>query len=913
MIKNKFVVPAACLSLLLSCHPTTPLATTSPPLPAMGIFTKEIDKFEGTALITTQAATDKVSFQLRGRSRWQLTALNLNQIRYLRLWVRGTGITDRIWNEGGFVPVDLSQGAVQTISISGIPKGRNRIVFAQAYDGSQQPLPGILLSAIYHSPETKNTVQVYLKWRYVPVGKILDQLLQQAPQFIDAVDTNALQALLDKLMYGTTENTTTFVTHPSRLVVDTISQDLIQAGGQVPAVPPTSWVAKNNSVDLYVRTPDNQIFSQPVHLTVMDPASTTVTIPGGQDHQTLSNIAPGTWPVVATHSASNQVTVQGSISVSPNGTYQLVTGTAGNPLLLPPVVTSLTGPFPLTQPYAFSHWRADNTSKDSESRHDGQLLNGATLVPGMFGKAMRMNGFSDDGIGGNDSRFSINPSPAELRFLSSLSLSVWFKPETPLPVDPSGAILRNGLGTDLVYALLYNASTQSITFHWFDTAFKGISTPANTVIPSHWNHLVATRSNTNQIKIYLNGVLQQDQAGTASIPAAATFNIGNAQPGNGGQVFKGLIDETQVFATELSAATIEAMYKGRKLTLAGDGFSATPANNVVTVNGVTAPVIGATATQLTVTIPPEAYGQSGVQVRVNNLSSNSVVLPMAPQISHIHPPTASSGQTVVLSGNAFMPGDTQNTVRFNGIPATVQNVTTHQLTVTVPPGVTSGSVTVNTEGGTGHFTQFYAYPLAGLLTWWAGENNAIDSVNSLNGNLLNGATFAAGKQGQAFSFDGVDDCVEVADTALLRPAQVSLEAWVYPQNAGVLAGLVSKEPPPAVVQNGYGFRQRSDNRFWFVLGREGAGAFTASTTLLAANQWYHLVGTYDGANINLYVNGKLESTTPVGAVAIDSLSPIRMGRLNSDIEPFNGKLDEVRVYNRALSEREVNALFQISR
>jgi hypothetical protein len=71
-------------------------------------------------------------------------------------------------------------------------------------------------------------------------------------------------------------------------------------------------------------------------------------------------------------------------------------------------------------------------------------------------------------------------------------------------------------------------------------------------------------------------------------------------------------------------------------------------------------------------------------------------------------------------------------------------------------------------------------PPAGLVSWWPGDDNADDIQNGNDGTLQNGATFAAGMVGQAFSFDGVDDFVEVADSPSFTPSSLTLDAWVNP-------------------------------------------------------------------------------------------------------------------------------------
>src|SRR5438552_4911870 len=77
-------------------------------------------------------------------------------------------------------------------------------------------------------------------------------------------------------------------------------------------------------------------------------------------------------------------------------------------------------------------------------------------------------------------------------------------------------------------------------------------------------------------------------------------------------------------------------------------------------------------------------------------------------------------------------------------------------------------------------------PPPDMVSWWSGDGNANDIQGSNNGILENGATFTAGKVGQAFSFDGVDDYVRVPDNPNLYPGAGSftVDAWIKTRQAG---------------------------------------------------------------------------------------------------------------------------------
>src|SRR5947209_12269931 len=70
-------------------------------------------------------------------------------------------------------------------------------------------------------------------------------------------------------------------------------------------------------------------------------------------------------------------------------------------------------------------------------------------------------------------------------------------------------------------------------------------------------------------------------------------------------------------------------------------------------------------------------------------------------------------------------------------------------------------------------------PPSGMVAWWAADNTGVDRIGGNNATLYNGATYAAGKVAQAFSFDGVNDRAQVADADSLKlTASLTIEAWV---------------------------------------------------------------------------------------------------------------------------------------
>lgn len=180
------------------------------------------------------------------------------------------------------------------------------------------------------------------------------------------------------------------------------------------------------------------------------------------------------------------------------------------------------------------------------------------------------------------------------------------------------------------------------------------------------------------------------------------------------------------------------------------------------------------------------------------------------------------------------------------------------------------------------------------------------SGHQLDG-ALSGATWAAGRFGNALAFDGADDRVTVGDTDLLDlTAGMTLSAWVYPTAApGSAAAIVTKESGGDPV---YLLRAGSDQaRPAASFTSNGAAQAVAGGSSLPLAAWSHLTATFDGAKLAIYVNGVLVGTHDVAPAIDASASPLRIGASTLAGPHFAGRIDEVRIYGRPLSLAEILA------
>lgn len=212
------------------------------------------------------------------------------------------------------------------------------------------------------------------------------------------------------------------------------------------------------------------------------------------------------------------------------------------------------------------------------------------------------------------------------------------------------------------------------------------------------------------------------------------------------------------------------------------------------------------------------------------------------------------------------------------------------------------------SGGSVPYAWTVAPPVpTGAVAWWPGENSAGTLMGTDAGSALSGTTFGPGRIGRAFVFDGVDDVVAVADSAALRPALLTLEAWVnptYPMNAN---GSVISKTTSALGNDGCGLGQLgADNTFGFWLNNRSTNRVT---TTLTSGVWQHVVATFDGSTMRLYVNGVLQASNSFTGSISHSSTSLLIGGGSTD-GPWKGSVDEALIYNRALSLAEIQARYQ---
>jgi hypothetical protein len=196
----------------------------------------------------------------------------------------------------------------------------------------------------------------------------------------------------------------------------------------------------------------------------------------------------------------------------------------------------------------------------------------------------------------------------------------------------------------------------------------------------------------------------------------------------------------------------------------------------------------------------------------------------------------------------------------------------------------------------------------------------MDATSNLNDGTVHGASWDPhGVASGALSFDG-NDRVEVPDSVSLNPTTgLTVEAWlkwdIDPATGDQWANVLDKDK-----DNGYQLQFSGtakagpvNNAFEFAVRTDVERRFVWSNTSVQTGKWYHVVGTYSAAqkSIRIYINGVLESTMLINGTTVNpSVLPLTMGCRHKSLGAydryFHGSIDEVYVYDRALSQTEVS-------
>lgn len=269
--------------------------------------------------------------------------------------------------------------------------------------------------------------------------------------------------------------------------------------------------------------------------------------------------------------------------------------------------------------------------------------------------------------------------------------------------------------------------------------------------------------------------------------------------------------------------------------------------------------------------------------------------------------TSGDGATLFHQGFYYLVTDIYR-VRIK-LPSYIQQVLVNGLQVEITGNVIPVSLSQkNIPGLKDHSESFLkGIPMTGLLAAWHFDENggtiAHDS-EGLHDGTISGATWVPGINGSALDFDGTGGHVQIPNNTQFNPVsdQISFSLWFKMNQVGDEGGFIFQNVK-------YLIRIDNQGKITFALYTPVWYAVVMDwSTRILDTDWHHVAATYDGAIMKLYLDGNLmESGNNTGTLQ-SSTSDVYIGNQNT-IKPFPGIIDEVLMYNYALTETEINQIF----
>jgi hypothetical protein len=209
---------------------------------------------------------------------------------------------------------------------------------------------------------------------------------------------------------------------------------------------------------------------------------------------------------------------------------------------------------------------------------------------------------------------------------------------------------------------------------------------------------------------------------------------------------------------------------------------------------------------------------------------------------------------------------------------------------------------------------------ADLVAWWPGEDSTLDRMGNFHGTASHGIGYTTGLVGRGFLIDGVNDSIDVGmldGLALNESASFSIVAWIDPVS---VAGTAMRVIAANYMGEGGGignfstFLRVGSGTLWFHINERQLAETMVSAPI---DHLAHLVGaTYDGTTLRLYIDGELVGSAERSfSGSGDNTRGWTLGNFSDATNtahgyssPFNGLLDEVLLFRRALSQSEIAAI-----
>ena len=630
-------------------------------------------------------------------------------------------------------------------------------------------------------------------------------------------------------------------------------------------------------------------------------------------------------------------------------------------------------------PGLVSWYRSEGTTTDSGGNNNGTAFGNVAYIEGRNGRAFNFDGNSEVIVPTAD---SLNPQnitlevwvyPALIDGNFDLIAAKETEPSGTYHYEiaikgPRGGPAKIPVG-NLAFAIYGIIGLPDDYLSWVD---GGGQVPLNT-----WTHVAMTFDGTTA-KAYINGKVTRTITGLrGKMPETnGSLRLGGRSPAVISKApqdrFNGRIDEFSIYNRALTPAELENIVRtvdtGRcynsapmvtfergssltrqqgspaaMITLATVSDEQTPAGNLTAklasvpaglsitnltnTNGAIKAQVAANCTATIGAIPLTLSVSDGKLTTTGTV--NVTVTPNTPPELGTYPNTTvafEKGATVTPS-TILNDNGTIASLTVIGAPGATANAVTGAITIPTATPVGAYTLTVKATDNCGAATtrvfsltinQVCSPAPSGLAAWFRGENNANDALGANHGTLQNGVAFAAGKVGQAFNFDGVNDAVLINKTlGNFGSADFTIGFWIKTTATRIEAVMGKRE----LCDHASFWSVRTINgQLLLELDQADGGTYNLLKSDKTVNDgtFHHIMLARQGVTLQLFLDGALERSQ-IRARQANVSNPAAFV-IGNDVcvgvdktKPFTGQLDEVEIYSRALSAADALDVFKAGR
>ena len=495
---------------------------------------------------------------------------------------------------------------------------------------------------------------------------------------------------------------------------------------------------------------------------------------------------------------------------------------------------------------------AGSTVADASGNGNTGTISGATWTAGEYNYGLAFNGTS--------ARVDV-PDAASLHLTSAMTLEAWVKPSV-VTSNWRDVVYK---GNDNYYLMATSTRSSKPVGGVTIAGTHQEAVGAAPMAAGTFAHVAATYDGST-IRLYVNGAEVGSKAATGSITTSTNpLQIGGDSIY--GQYFAGTIDEIRIYNTALTQSQIQADM---------------------------ATAIGSPVSD---TVPPTTPANLGA----NAVSSNMISLNWTASTDNIGVTGYLIERCLGSGCSSFAQIGTSASPSFDDGAVVAATTYRYRVRATDAASNLSGfsnivSATTPSSGGA-----------TGLVAAYAFDEGSGTVATDLSGNgnagVISNGSWTSGKFNGGLSFNGTTSRVTVPDATSLRlDSGMTLEAWVN---------------PTAITSNWRDVIYKGNDNYYLMATSTsaskpaggalvgGAHAETFGSGALPVTAWTHLAVTYDGSAVRLYVNGTLASSKVATGSITTSANPLQIGGDSIYGQYFAGTIDEVRVYNSALTQAQI--------